>query len=531
MISLSAILRLKHRIPLELRSQASQGVVSTKVGDRLGSPPALNKAVNFEVEYQKLLDRIVNNLRQNNPDLGEKTKLSLKPPQVQRVGRKVQWTNFGETCKKMNRDKMHVQQFIQNETGKECIISSDELLIKQNLTQNGIQQLIKKYIQEYVKCSLCSSTNTALQKDTNTRLYMIQCQNCKSSNLSNKTDKALNIDRTQKEQGEQLMENNIELQKNIFNLGNQNESLQSFKCSIDQEKFISQDDLLKQYLLKKRTANYKNTAEFAYHNFEKKTKKLKIYLDSEEYQSASFECPICQDQIIGLSLTKCGHQFCEKCLNNSLVHKPNCPCCRSDLKNTEQFKCTILNDIKNIGQSLDNQEQQQITVQEEQIQQEPDDANSNLIECKIELENQQQFLKQIQEYEKWKKTKFDIKFEIGQEIDVQDTENIWCVAIIKDILDIDNEKNILIHYKGWNSVYDEVLSYKSDRLAPKGFYTSRKNIPQYATESENDDLMSARTYQSWDEYTEEMRASEEILRILGQRVLIQFLPLDIIRNR
>ncbi|KRX02280.1 Ankyrin repeat-containing domain [Pseudocohnilembus persalinus] len=38
MISLSAILRLKHRIPLELRSQASQGVVSTKVGDRLGSP-------------------------------------------------------------------------------------------------------------------------------------------------------------------------------------------------------------------------------------------------------------------------------------------------------------------------------------------------------------------------------------------------------------------------------------------------------------------------------------------------------------
>src|SRR5271154_5635776 len=37
-LPLSAILRRKYRIPSELRSQAVQGPVLTRVGDRLGTP-------------------------------------------------------------------------------------------------------------------------------------------------------------------------------------------------------------------------------------------------------------------------------------------------------------------------------------------------------------------------------------------------------------------------------------------------------------------------------------------------------------
>ncbi|KAM3142828.1 hypothetical protein pb186bvf_005212 [Paramecium bursaria] len=47
---LSAILNLKHRIPFELRSQAVQGEVSTKVGDRLGKEAAYLNCNNIKLK-------------------------------------------------------------------------------------------------------------------------------------------------------------------------------------------------------------------------------------------------------------------------------------------------------------------------------------------------------------------------------------------------------------------------------------------------------------------------------------------------
>ena len=38
---------------------------------------------------------------------------------------------------------------------------------------------------------------------------------------------------------------------------------------------------------------------------------------------------------------------------------------------------------------------------------------------------------------------------------------------------------LLIHYEGWSRKYDELLTEDSCRLAPKGFYTSREDIPRY----------------------------------------------------
>lgn len=37
----------------------------------------------------------------------------------------------------------------------------------------------------------------------------------------------------------------------------------------------------------------------------------------------------------------------------------------------------------------------------------------------------------------------------------------------------------MIHYEGWSRKYDELLSEDSCRLAPKGFYTNREDIPRY----------------------------------------------------
>ncbi len=37
----------------------------------------------------------------------------------------------------------------------------------------------------------------------------------------------------------------------------------------------------------------------------------------------------------------------------------------------------------------------------------------------------------------------------------------------------------MVHYEGWSRKYDELLNISSKRVAPKGLYTDRQDIPRY----------------------------------------------------
>ena len=53
----------------------------------------------------------------------------------------------------------------------------------------------------------------------------------------------------------------------------------------------------------------------------------------------------------------------------------------------------------------------------------------------------------------------------------------------------ENRKPLLyIHYAGWSRKYDEYFYADSERLAPKGLYTSRTDIPKYRMKSNEDEL-------------------------------------------
>jgi hypothetical protein len=78
------------------------------------------------------------------------------------------------------------------------------------------------------------------------------------------------------------------------------------------------------------------------------------------------------------------------------------------------------------------------------------------------------------------------KAQLGNEIttdmviDARDSEYIWCKAEVMAVIESKNEENsILVHYIGWGRKYDEVLSINSPRIAPKGFYSDRPDIPHY----------------------------------------------------
>ncbi|TNN60301.1 Eukaryotic translation initiation factor 2 subunit 2 [Liparis tanakae] len=113
--------------------------------------------------YDELLARVFNIMREKNPDMvaGEKRKFVMKPPQVVRVGtKKTSFVNFTDICKLGSID------------------GNNQLVIKGRFQQKQIENVLRRYIKEYVTCHTCRSPETILQKDT--RLYFLQCETCHS---------------------------------------------------------------------------------------------------------------------------------------------------------------------------------------------------------------------------------------------------------------------------------------------------------------------------------------------------------------
>lgn len=133
--------------------------------------------------YTQLLNRVVDSIHQNNPELTDKKRFTMKPPQLMRVGtKKTLWVNFQEICVMMRRNSDHVFQFMMAELGTEGSIDGNKrLVIRGKFVPKYIESLLRKYIGEYVSCQMCRSFNTSLTRDSVSRLYFVSCQDCGSS--------------------------------------------------------------------------------------------------------------------------------------------------------------------------------------------------------------------------------------------------------------------------------------------------------------------------------------------------------------
>lgn len=132
--------------------------------------------------YDELIDHVFSIIRANNPELnaGEKKRFILKPPTVLRVGtKKTSFANFLEICKLVHRQPKHMQAFLLAELGTSgSVDAANQLIIKGRFQQVQIENVLRRYIKEYVACQTCRSPNTILQKET--RLFFLQCEKCGS---------------------------------------------------------------------------------------------------------------------------------------------------------------------------------------------------------------------------------------------------------------------------------------------------------------------------------------------------------------
>lgn len=136
-----------------------------------------------DYSYDELLDRVVNLLQANNPDLVEKKRRNIKPPQLTLLSsKKTLWINFQEICSMMQRPSDHVFQFFMAELGTEGSIDGNQrLVIRGKYVPKYIESLLRKYVVEFVTCEMCRSPNTDLERDSGSRLYFCNCRDCGSS--------------------------------------------------------------------------------------------------------------------------------------------------------------------------------------------------------------------------------------------------------------------------------------------------------------------------------------------------------------
>ncbi len=129
--------------------------------------------------YDSLLKKIPFELNQQT----EIKKLILKPPRIVRIStRKVSWTNFNELCSAINRNPEHVMQFFLEELSTTGVINGAyHLIINGRYRSQNIETLIKQYVNKYVICRMCRSSDTKFERNATNRLYFINCQLCSAT--------------------------------------------------------------------------------------------------------------------------------------------------------------------------------------------------------------------------------------------------------------------------------------------------------------------------------------------------------------
>ncbi|OUM52896.1 hypothetical protein BVG19_g2129 [[Candida] boidinii] len=135
--------------------------------------------------YEKLLSRFFNILRENNPELAgsASSKLKVPPPVCQREGnKKTMFANIQEIATVLQRNPEHIIQFLFAELGTSGSIDGQKRLIMRGRFQpKHIENVLRRYIGEYVICKTCKSMNTELKRESANRLHFLVCKACGST--------------------------------------------------------------------------------------------------------------------------------------------------------------------------------------------------------------------------------------------------------------------------------------------------------------------------------------------------------------
>lgn len=81
----------------------------------------------------------------------------------------------------MGRHPEHVMNFILKDQGVSGCINISGFIINACLRVKGVYDLFNKFVDVYVRCSVCKKDNTELIRDKKMRLWNLYCYRCQSN--------------------------------------------------------------------------------------------------------------------------------------------------------------------------------------------------------------------------------------------------------------------------------------------------------------------------------------------------------------
>jgi translation initiation factor 2 subunit 2 len=141
--------------------------------------------IQYEIESENQMPTYIEMLERIYHKIGKKNlldkKVKLPPPETIIRNKKTIWTNFNKICDLLNRNKDHVMSFFSTELGIQTSIDgNNNFLMRGRFQSKQIENLVTRYINEYVICKMCHSIDTLLTRDSITKLYFLNCSNCNS---------------------------------------------------------------------------------------------------------------------------------------------------------------------------------------------------------------------------------------------------------------------------------------------------------------------------------------------------------------
>lgn len=126
-----------------------------------------------ETSYEKLLDRAHNQLP---PGTLKSDRFEIPRPTCSVVGNRTLVTNFKEICDRLRRDQTHLLRFLAREMATAGAVEGARAVFQGKFGSTIIERLIERYVQEFVRCPVCSQPDTKIVRED--RIHFMICEAC-----------------------------------------------------------------------------------------------------------------------------------------------------------------------------------------------------------------------------------------------------------------------------------------------------------------------------------------------------------------
>ncbi|MBD3189953.1 MAG: translation initiation factor IF-2 subunit beta [Candidatus Heimdallarchaeota archaeon] len=124
-------------------------------------------------DYKKLLERA----RSQLPDkVFKKSRFKIPQADVSIEGNRTFIQNWHRIVSTLNRNEDHMLKFLTGELATSANIEGQRAVFAGKHSRSTLQQLIKRYTNEYVICEECGKPDTNLVKED--RIYFLVCEAC-----------------------------------------------------------------------------------------------------------------------------------------------------------------------------------------------------------------------------------------------------------------------------------------------------------------------------------------------------------------